>query len=138
MIRRPPRSTLFPYTTLFRSGDDLHRSRLTVFFRYLLFLPHLIWLTLWELVAYVVALVAWFAALFTGRVPTPLHRFLAAFVRYRVQAYAFVYLAANPFPGFVGAPGSYPVEARVGGPERQARWITFFRLLLSIPASAVF
>src|SRR2546430_11491755 len=37
MIRRPPRSTLFPYTTLFRSGDDApptcraasarHRSR---------------------------------------------------------------------------------------------------------------
>src|SRR3712207_8035320 len=24
MIRRPPRSTLFPYTTLFRSGPDLH------------------------------------------------------------------------------------------------------------------
>src|SRR3712207_7510404 len=23
MIRRPPRSTLFPYTTLFRSGDKL-------------------------------------------------------------------------------------------------------------------
>src|SRR3712207_6487557 len=23
MIRRPPRSTLFPYTTLFRSNDDL-------------------------------------------------------------------------------------------------------------------
>src|SRR5256885_4369432 len=25
MIRRPPRSTLFPYTTLFRSGFDLGR-----------------------------------------------------------------------------------------------------------------
>src|SRR5437762_4613954 len=24
MIRLPPRSTLFPYTTLFRSEDDLH------------------------------------------------------------------------------------------------------------------
>src|SRR2546428_7235645 len=24
MIRRPPRSTLFPYTTLFRSEDDAH------------------------------------------------------------------------------------------------------------------
>src|SRR5215210_8244376 len=24
MIRRPPRSTLFPYTTLFRSGGPLH------------------------------------------------------------------------------------------------------------------
>src|SRR3989475_7776215 len=33
MIRRPPRSTLFPYTTLFRSNDlapvhDPHRERL--------------------------------------------------------------------------------------------------------------
>src|SRR5438045_9698644 len=25
MIRRPPRSTLFPYTTLFRSGDGVAR-----------------------------------------------------------------------------------------------------------------
>src|SRR3712207_7283815 len=25
MIRRPPRSTLFPYTTLFRSADAAHR-----------------------------------------------------------------------------------------------------------------
>src|SRR2546430_13534188 len=25
MIRRPPRSTLFPYTTLFRSREDVHR-----------------------------------------------------------------------------------------------------------------
>src|SRR5215211_8488321 len=27
MIRRPPRSTLFPYTTLFRSGDRAHADR---------------------------------------------------------------------------------------------------------------
>src|SRR2546426_8998322 len=26
MIRRPPRSTLFPYTTLFRSNEPLQRS----------------------------------------------------------------------------------------------------------------
>src|SRR3712207_6977270 len=26
MIRRPPRSTLFPYTTLFRSGKKRHRA----------------------------------------------------------------------------------------------------------------
>src|SRR6267378_2800907 len=26
MIRRPPRSTLFPYTTLFRSKQDVHTS----------------------------------------------------------------------------------------------------------------
>src|SRR3712207_8900725 len=27
MIRRPPRSTLFPYTTLFRSDGDVHREQ---------------------------------------------------------------------------------------------------------------
>src|SRR3712207_6912733 len=27
MIRRPPRSTLFPYTTLFRSDEDLRADR---------------------------------------------------------------------------------------------------------------
>src|SRR2546430_13543759 len=27
MIRRPPRSTLFPYTTLFRSAEDSYRGR---------------------------------------------------------------------------------------------------------------
>src|SRR3712207_8322790 len=30
MIRRPPRSTLFPYTTLFRSADDPVGDRLAV------------------------------------------------------------------------------------------------------------
>src|SRR2546426_12116968 len=30
MIRRPPRSTLFPYTTLFRSQADAQRPRLEV------------------------------------------------------------------------------------------------------------
>src|SRR3712207_8148710 len=29
MIRRPPRSTLFPYTTLFRSVDDFVRPELS-------------------------------------------------------------------------------------------------------------
>src|SRR3712207_8591789 len=30
MIRRPPRSTLFPYTTLFRSTHRVWRARLTI------------------------------------------------------------------------------------------------------------
>src|SRR5438309_7554847 len=30
MIRRPPRSTLFPYTTLFRSGSSIGGSRLSI------------------------------------------------------------------------------------------------------------
>src|SRR2546430_12374240 len=35
MIRRPPRSTLFPYTTLFRSGVELTREQSEDFNAYL-------------------------------------------------------------------------------------------------------
>ncbi len=44
--------------------DDLRRSRLTVFFRYLLALPHIVWLALYGIAAYIVLFIAWFAALF--------------------------------------------------------------------------
>src|SRR2546430_8978478 len=48
MIRRPPRSTLFPYTTLFRSLPPYKRDVNTVFQSYALF-PHL---TIFENVAF--------------------------------------------------------------------------------------
>src|SRR3712207_8484754 len=33
MIRRPPRSTLFPYTTLFRSNNSFHQEFICLFKR---------------------------------------------------------------------------------------------------------
>ena len=118
--------------------DDLHRSRLTVFFRFLLAIPHLIWFGLWSIGVFFAAIIGWFAALFTGRLPDPLHRFLAAFLRYATHVGAYVYLTANPFPGFGGAPGSYPVDLHLPAePEVQNRWKTGFRLILAIPALAV-
>ncbi len=114
--------------------DDLRRSRLTVFFRLLLSIPHLVWLSLWTVVALLAVIVSWFATLIMGRTPGWLHRFLAAFLRYQTHVYAFVYLVANPFPGFVGAAGSYPLNLVVEGPERQNRWGVAFRGLLAIPA----
>jgi hypothetical protein len=118
-------------------GDDLARSRLTVFFRILLALPHLVWLTLWGIAAYVAALIGWVIALFTGRLPDAFHRFISAYVRYQVHVNAFAYLVANPFPGFTGRPGSYPVEADVPPRERQGRLWILFRLWLGVPALLV-
>src|SRR2546429_9050084 len=37
MIRRPPRSTLFPYTPLFRSREAAEHPRLGAFLRHILF-----------------------------------------------------------------------------------------------------
>jgi hypothetical protein len=114
--------------------DELRRSRLTVFFRLPLAIPHLVWLLMWGVVVLPAALVNWFAALFTGRSPAALHRFLLAFLRYEFHVLAFLYLAANPFPGFVGRADSYPFEIVVADRAKQNRWKLGFRLILAIPA----
>jgi hypothetical protein len=115
-------------------SGDLERSRVTVLFRLLLAIPHLIWLILWSILAYVVAIANWFATLFNGASPDGLHRFLAAYVRYQNHVYAYLFLIADPFPGFTGAVGSYPVEPVIEGPLPQNRWKVGFRLVLALPA----
>jgi hypothetical protein len=117
--------------------DDLRRSRLTVFFRLLLALPHFVWITLWSVAATLAAIAAWVVALITGRPPAALHRFLSAFVRYASHLSAYVALTANPFPGFTGTAGSYPVDPVLPPPDRQRRLVTLFRLFLALPAFAV-
>ena len=114
--------------------DTLDRSRLTVLFRLLLALPHIVWVLLWSLVVVFVAFVAWLAALVVGRVPLPLARFLAAYVRYLAHLESFLYLVGGPFPGFTGAPGSYPIDVTVEPVGRQPRLTILFRVFLALPA----
>ena len=114
--------------------DDLRRSRLSVFFRLLLAFPHIVWLILWTALALLAAIVNWFFTLITAHPWTPLVRFLSAYIRYSAHVSAFLSVVANPFPGFVGAAGTYPVEVEIPTPGRQNRWITGFRIFLAIPA----
>ena len=114
--------------------DQLRRSRLTVFFRLPLAVPHIVWLALWGVLAWVGAIVNWLLTLLAGRSPASLHRFLAAYLRYLLHVYSFLYLVANPFPGFVGRAGSYPFEIAIAERARQNRWKTGFRAILAIPA----
>jgi hypothetical protein len=116
------------------NDDDLRRSRLTVFFRLPLAVPHLVWLSLWGVLALLAAIASWFATLATGTSPQRLHRFLAAYLRYQLHVGAFLYLVGNPFPGFAGADDTYPVELRVAERVPQNRWLVFFRLPLALPA----
>jgi hypothetical protein len=117
--------------------DDLQRSRLTVFFRLLLAIPHVIWALLWTVAAIVAAIAAWAAALVTGRPPAGLHRFLSAYVRYLTHLSAYFWLVANPYPGFSGAEGSYPIDVRLPGPGPQRRWTILVRFFLALPALAL-
>src|SRR4051794_37329031 len=114
--------------------DDLRRSRLTVFFRWYLTIPHFIVLGLWAFAALVIAPIHWLVTLIAGRPTDSLHAFYARLMRYGVHVAAYLYIAADPFPPFAGEPGSYPIDVGVEPPQTQNRWTIAFRFFLAIPA----
>jgi Domain of unknown function (DUF4389) len=116
------------------NNDDLQRNRLTVFFRLILALPHIVLLALWLAVLYLGGWIFWLIALFTGRLPAGVHDFVARFTRYSTRVYAYVCLLSDPFPPFSGAPGTYPIDLEIDRPQMQNRLGIFFRLVLAIPA----
>ena len=116
--------------------DDRRRTRLTVFFRLLLALPHLVWVALFGIAAFTLAFVMWLAVLFERRAPTALHGFLASYTRYTVHLTAYLCLAADPYPGFMGN-RPYPVDVEIDPPAPQGRWGAGFRLVLAVPAFVV-
>jgi hypothetical protein len=108
-------------------------SRATVAFRIVLAIPHLI---AWWAIGYavgVVSIVAWFAALFTARVPTGIYGFVAWYVAYSARVWAYVNLLTDRWPVFTDY-GDYPVATWLPGPGRLNRAAVFFRFILAIPA----
>jgi hypothetical protein len=123
-----------PHPIALRLDGDLGRPRLVVAFRPLLVVPHLCWLALWAVPAAPAGVAAWTASLATGRVPAPLHRFLASFLRETAHVSAFLHLVGRPYPGFLGREGGYPVDLTVAPPTRQPRLTVLARLVLAVPA----
>src|SRR6185437_3771193 len=126
---------MYEHPVRLTNEEGLERSRLTVFFRLLLALPHIIWFIFWTIGVLFVAIFTWFATLFNGRPPLFSHNFLTAYIRYAAHLGAYVSLTSNLFPDFVGRPGSYPVDVHLPAePQEQNRWKTGFRWILAIPA----
>ena len=76
------------------------RNRLTTFFRAIMLIPAMFILYFVMIAASVVYILAWFAVLFTGRMPTGLRDFMVGTARWsnRVQAYAR--LLTDEYPPF--------------------------------------
>jgi hypothetical protein len=123
-----------PYPIQLVTDDDLKRSRVTVFFRPLLAIPHIVVLYLYAIAAAIVVLISWFVALFLGRVPTGMHNFVGGYLRYSTRFTAYWLVLANPYPPF-GSGGGYAVDLEIDPPARQGRVGVFFRLLLVLPAA---
>jgi hypothetical protein len=79
--------------------EDL--SRLLIFVKWLLALPHLIILAFLEIAAYIVVFIAFFAILFTGRYPRGMFDFVTGVLRWHVRVYAYSYwLTTDRYPPF--------------------------------------
>ncbi|HEY5659537.1 MAG TPA: DUF4389 domain-containing protein [Gaiellaceae bacterium] len=113
--------------------EALRRRRLAVLFRLVLYLPHAIVVALWSLVAAPAVAVAWLALLIEGRLPTWLHRFIAAFLRYVGQVTAWFFLLSARYPDPLHT-RTHPFAIEVPERPRQPRLVTLFRLVLAIPA----
>ncbi|HEX6058895.1 MAG TPA: DUF4389 domain-containing protein [Gemmatimonadaceae bacterium] len=133
------------------------RNRLTTAFRIVLAVPHLLLvgapvaLTLsWSsggqgesglewgaggvlgAAAAVVAILAWFAILFTGRHPEGLWSFAAFYLRWRVRAVAYMALLRDEYPPF--GDGAYAAALEIARPEGPRDRVTVaFRPILAIP-----
>jgi 2-(1,2-epoxy-1,2-dihydrophenyl)acetyl-CoA isomerase len=114
--------------------DDLRRWRLTVLLRWLLVLPHLVVASGWALLAGLVAVVNWAITLVRGRTPAGIHAWTSRSLRYYIQVQAYLYLIADPFPGFRGWYGAYPVDLDIAPPASQPRLTTLLRIVLAVPA----
>jgi hypothetical protein len=75
-------------------------SRLLIFVKWLLAIPHLVILALLGVVGFVVYVIAWFAILFTGRFPRSLFDFLVGIGRWSVRVNAYIYLLRDDYPPF--------------------------------------
>lgn len=76
------------------------QSRSTVLFRLLLAIPAVIVLNVLQYVVYVVAVLAWFYALFTGRLDKGIRDLLAYCLRYQAQTYGYMLLLTQRYPSF--------------------------------------
>ncbi len=115
-------------------GVPSGQRRLTVVFRLILLIPQAIVLAFVGIAAFVVLVIGWFGALFTGRLPESCASFLSGFLRWEARVDAYLYLLTDDYPPFsLESSASYPVDVRVQtGPLN--RWAVFFRYFLAIPA----
>ena len=111
-------------------------SRLLIFVKGILVLPHYFCLLFLGVAAWFGLVISWFAVLFTGRYPEGLFNFIVGVMRWAARVVAYQFLLTDRYPPFSLADDpAFPVRLAVDYPTRIARWRPLIAWLLAIPAS---
>ncbi len=108
-------------------------SRLLIFFKWLLVIPHLIIIGVLGMVQYVITIVAFFTILFTKKYPEGLFNIAVGVMRWNANANAYMLLLRDEYPPFSWEPGEYPLSLEIDYPDELSRWAPLYKWLLIIP-----
>ena len=90
-----------PYPAELRiSPPDAPRDRLSVAFRIILAIPHLVAVCALSIAWALTTVIAWFSILFTGRYPAPLYDFGVGVFRWTIRVEAYLLLLRDEYPPF--------------------------------------
>jgi hypothetical protein len=113
-----------------------HLSRLLIFVKWLLAIPHFIALFFLGIGAYIVLIVSWFAVIITGAYPEGMFNYMAGVLRWGARVQAYVFLMTDAYPPFsLEDDPNYPVRFEIDYPQQIARWRPLVTWLLVIPAA---
>jgi hypothetical protein len=113
------------------------QRRLTVLLRIVLVIPHLVALWALGIGAEIIAVIGWFGALFTGRLPQVADDYLSGYLHWQVRVSAYCVLLTEAYPPFTLGDSDYPVRVAIPPPGPLNRLAVFFRLILAIPAAII-
>ena len=117
--------------------DVPHKQRrLSVAFRLILMIPHFIVMIVFGILLEIGVVIAWFVALFIGRIPKGAAEFFARTIQYFTRVYAYGYLLTDRYPPFGLSRREYPLSVEISS-GRLNRLAVLFRLILQIPAYIV-
>jgi uncharacterized protein DUF4389 len=134
MTTEPLQST-GPQPGLLWVAPPARQRRLVTAFRLILAFPHLVIAYFLAIALWVVLIIGWFGALFTGELPRFAREFLAGYLRWASRVGAYLLLLTDSYPPFdFGDDGRHPVRLAIPPAGRLNRLAVFFRLLLVIPA----
>jgi hypothetical protein len=130
----PRGKTMNQYPVRVDIDDAAPQSRLAVFFRILLVIPHAIVLYFLGIAQFVVTVIAWFAIIILGKYPAGLFGFSTGVLRWNTAVNGYALLLTGKYPPFSLQDTGYPIRLDIDPAiSGRSRLTAFFRIILAIP-----